>query len=182
MGYVSDMERIRSTIVNMVISNDIFNDDCNIYYFEKEDGTKRHQAVSTLRDDVNLHVIFSIPTNTHNIYITVSDGDASLIRQLFATLEDIEGHERIGIGCVQLFDDTRLIENDVRGIILLPIITSNILNFLPTQLEINEVNYNFILVVFLSTKEYQQWKTKGHDALIDYFIENKKDLVAFDLS
>jgi hypothetical protein len=182
MGYVFDMERIRSTIVNTVINNDLFCDDCNLYYFEKADGTKRHQAVSTLRDDVNLHVIFSIPTNTHNIYITVSDGDANLIRQLFATLEDIEGHEQIGIGCVQLFDDTRLIENDVRGIILLPIITSNILNFLPNQFEINGVNYNFILVVFLSTKEYQQWEIKGHDALIDYFIENEKDLIAFNLS
>lgn len=139
MGYVFDMERIRSTIVNTVISNDIFNDDCNIYYFEKEDGTKRHQAVSTLRDDVNLHIIFSIPTDTHHIYITVSDGDTHLIRQLFAALEDIEGHEQIGMGCVQLFDDTRLIENDVRGIILLPITTSNILNFLPNQLEINKV-------------------------------------------
>ena len=182
MKYTPEIQQICSVIVNTVISNDIFNDDCNLYYFEKENGTKRHQAVSTLRDDVNLHVIFSIPTNTRYIYITVSDGDANLIRKLFATLEDIEGHEQIGIGCVQLFDDTRLIENDVRGIILLPIITSDILNFLPTQFEINEVNYNFILVVFLSTKEYQQWETKGYDALIDYFIENEKDLVAFDLS
>ena len=117
MKYTPEIQQIRSVIVNAVISNDLFCDDCNLYYFEKEDGTKRHQAVSTLRDDVNLHIIFSIPTNTHNIYITVSDGDTNLIRQLFATLEDIEGHEQIGIGCVQLFDDTRLIENDVRGII-----------------------------------------------------------------
>lgn len=85
-------------MVNKIISNDLFCDDCNLYCFEKEDGTKRHQAVSTLRDDVNLHIIFSIPTDTHHIYITVSDGDTHLIRQLFATLEDIEGHEQIGMG------------------------------------------------------------------------------------
>ena len=66
--------------------------------------------------------------------------------------------------------------------ILLPINTSNILNFLPYQIEINEVNYNFILVVFLSPNEYLEWQTKGHDALMDYFIENEKDLVSFNLS
>ncbi len=179
---MSDIQRKGSVILNAMIGNDLFNDDCNLYYFEREDGVKRYQAVSTLHGDVSLQVIFAIPTNTNNIYITVSDGDTHLIRQLFATLEDIEGHEQIGMGCVQLFDDTRLIENDVRGIILLPITTSNILNFLPDQIEINEVNYHFLLVVFLSTNEYVEWQTKGHDALMDYFIENEKDLVSFNLS
>lgn len=182
MSDVSDMERIRATIVNEVISNDILNDDCNLYYFEREDGIKRYQAVSTLHDNPNVRVIFSIPNDMNNIYITVSDGDASLIRQLFATLEDIEGHEKFGIGCVQLFDDICLIENNIKAVILLPVTTSNILNYLPHEFEVDKVNYNFNLVVFLSTNEYLEWKIKGHDALIDYFIENEKDLIAFNLS
>ena len=179
---MSDIQKKGSVILNAVIGNDLFNDDRNLYYFERKDGVKRYQAVITLQSDVNLHVIFSIPTNTNNIYITVSDGDTHLIRQLFATLEDSEEHEQVGIGCVQLFNDIRLITNDVKGVILLPINTSNILNFLPDQIEINEVNYHFLLVVFLSTNEYVEWQTKGHDALMDYFIENEKDLVSFNLS
>ena len=64
----------------------------------------------------------------------------------------------------------------------MPVTTSNILNYLPHEFEVDKVNYNFNLVVFLSTNEYLEWKTKGHDALIDYFIENEKDLIAFNLS
>jgi len=156
------MGDVKSVIANEIIKNDIFRDDCNILFFEKDDGFKRYQGVSTVDQDPELHLVFSIPTTGKNIYVTVSDGYTQLIRQVFATLEDIESDGGIvQLGNVQLFNNGDFKEKGVEGIILLSVKTSNVLNYLPSEIEIDSAVYKFLLVTFITKEEYLIWKKEG---------------------
>ena len=94
-----------------------------------------------------------------------------------AALEDIDSHDQIKMGNVQLIDDPELKKNKVCGVIFLPVATSNVLDFIDEKIEVNSIQYTFLLVVFFTEEEHLLWKEKGHDALMDFFASNNKDLV-----
>lgn len=174
--------KIRASVVNQILDTDLVNEECELFYFERSDGLKRHQAVTTLKEHPAIAVISSLPTDTTNIFITVLDGDTTLVRQILATIEDINSESVLKFGNVQLFDSPELQIRDIRGAIFLSTETSNILNFLPQQLKINGIDYQFLLVTFITFQEYMIWQERGHDGLMDYFIEVDKDLISFDFS
>lgn len=171
--------QLKAKIIHTVLDSNLFGDDCDIFSFEREDGVKRYQGESAYKFSPEMNVIFSIPTDCRNIYITVSDGDNHIIRKVLATLEDIESESSLKLGNVQLFNSPELISRNICGVILLPINTSNILDFLPEHIICDQDDYRFLLVVFISEKEHLIWKQNGHDALMEYFSAIDKDLISF---
>jgi len=147
--------------------------------FEGSSGKWRHQAVALARDDANIACVFSLPTESRNIYVTVSDGDRTVIRRVLATLEDTEAESSVVLGNVLLLDAPELRERDIVGVILLPPNLSGVLRHLPLDITVGSAPYRFLLVVFLSKREHEVWKAEGHDALMDLFDSTDKDLITF---
>ncbi len=173
---------VQASIVQEVLASPLIRDECEIFYFEREDNVKRYQAVAVTEVDPTISVVFSLPVDTTNVFITASDGDSSIIRKILANLEDINSELEVLLGNVQLFKAAELEQSNISGVILLPIETSHLLDYLPENFPINSVSYKFLLVVFISYQEHKIWLEKGHDALLDYFSEMRKDLVQFNLS
>ena len=123
--------------------------------------------------------VFSLPTDTRNVYVTVSNGDTTVIRRVLSALEEIEVQSTVKLGNVALLDSPELRARKIVGVLLLPPHASNALNHLPLQITIRDVVYRFMLVVFLTEREHDLWKTAGHNALMDFFSSSDKDLVAF---
>lgn len=176
---LANLNATRAALVHAVLDGDLFGDACDLFSLERADGVKRHQAVAALVAEAGVNVIFSIPTDSSNVYITVSDGDLSLVRQVLATLEDIEADAPLKLGKVQPFDDAYLKARDIHAILLLPARTSHVLDFLPDAITVGARSYPLLLVVFLSEREHRIWKVDGHDALMDDFSARGKDLIAF---
>lgn len=97
--------RVKSTIIHTVINSDLFLDDCELFSISGELGCNRYQATCGCSFDKNVAVVFSIPTSSQNIFITVTDGDRRVVRQVMAALEDIDAQISIKLGNVQLIDD-----------------------------------------------------------------------------
>jgi len=171
--------KTKATIIHSVLSEQALRPECEVLSFQGENGSKRYQAVALSKDDANIACIFSLPTKARNIYVTVSDGDRAVLRRVLATLEDMEEESPILLGNVLQLDSSELRERNIVGLILLPPNTSNLLSHLPLDMSVGDIQYRFLLVVFLSRTEHEVWKSKGHDALMDFFTDTDKDLVSF---
>jgi hypothetical protein len=162
-----------------VLCSEALQDECEIYSFEDSQGKKHYQGVALSKVDSNIACVFSLPTITKNIYITLSDGDTAVVRRVLAMLEEVEIEDSVALGNVLLLDSVELQTHNIVGVILLPINVSNALNCLPAVIPIEKVEYTVLLVVFLTQAEHHLWVTQGHDALMDLFSGEGKDLVAF---
>jgi len=165
--------------VDAVLSSDFFVESCEFFSLEGNDGSKRFLAMTACKSNDQIVVIFTIPTSASNVYITVTDGDRKLIRQVLATIEDFERDGTVRLGGVMLLDDPGLRSHDIVGVIFLPVNTSNILDYLPDKIVVEGVEHRFLLVVFLRSDEHEIWRKYGHDSLMDFFKQNGKDLVLF---
>lgn len=172
------VQKIFSTIVN----DDYFEIDCQAFHLEGFDGRKRHSVMCKCKFDTKANLFVSLPTVTKNIYVTITAGDASLVRQVIATLEDQELESCVCVGNVQLFEEPALRRHMICGVILLKGNLFNALEHLPDELTVGSTDYQLVSVVFLTEAEYEIWKTDGHDGLMDYFEEIDKDLISFGVS
>jgi len=77
------------------------------------------------------------------------------------------------------FNAPELQERNIVGVVVLSPRASNILRYLPDAITVRDVQYRFLLVVFLSKEEHEVWKAQGHDALMDLFTTTDKDLISF---
>lgn len=177
-----EVARIRGEIVSRVLDLERIADECETHESELSSGGRKYlQAVAKVEPDDDLFVTFNIPTQTHSIFITVSDGDTDLIRRVLSNLEQIEFEVKPNkVADVVAFDDSRLHEQGIVAVVLLPLSVSGVLCDLEESFVADDQNYTFRLVTFLSRKEYGLWRQFGIDALMSYFDETQKDLLTFD--
>jgi hypothetical protein len=171
--------KLKAKLVNEVLKSDLFAGSCEFFSLEGSDGIKRFQAETVSKADDQIAAIFTIPTTTHNVYATVTDGDRKLVRRILATIEDTERESAVNPGGVLLFDDPELKARDIVGVIFLPVSASNVLDYLPDKVLVDGAEYRFLLVVFLRGDEHETWKKYGHDSLMDLFEQEDKDLISF---
>lgn len=146
-----------------------------------EDQTDRRQytVVYPCEFDDTARLVFTLPTITRNIYVTVSDGDATLVRQVLGTIETQELETGIVPGNVLLLDDPGLKAHDICGVIFLMPDLFNCLDNLPAHIVCEGETYPILSVVFLTGQEHRIWKEQGHDALMEHWHAVGKDLIAF---
>jgi hypothetical protein len=169
-------------ILSALIDERYFEDECDKYSVDRGDGSKRNLAVCKSKFDDAVKLVCTLPAVTKNIYVTVTEGDAKIVRRVLAVLEDFERDDAVRLGNVLLVDDPDLRANHICGVILLPGNVFNVLDHLPGKLTIDSVEYQFIAVVFLTNEENEIRRTRGHDALMDYWTEIDKDLISFGVS
>ena len=172
-------EQTSREIISTLVRDEYFDGECDKYYLEGFDGRRRHSAISRCKFLETANLIFSLPTVTENIYVTITDGDPSLIAQVMATLEDMELTGEVALGNVKLFEDAALRKHGVCGVLLLNADLFPALHYLDASVPIVSVDYKFISVVFLTDEDHAYGKAHGHDALMDYFVERQKDVYTF---
>lgn len=178
----SSKSELDKNILSVLIDDKYFENECENYTLHREDGSNRYLAVCKSKFDDAVSLICTLPSVTKNIYVTVTDGDAKVVRRVLATLEDYERDDAIRLGNVLLFDDPMLKSRMICGVILLPANVFNVLGDLPGKLNIDSVEFQFIAVVFLTDEENDIRRTQGHDALMDYFSSIDKDLISFGIA
>jgi len=172
---------IKSTLTEKILELPHVDDTCN-YYESTLPSSDRifRQAVAKVKPDDDINVIFNLPIESSTCFITVSDGDPTLIRGLLSNLEQCEiNGDRIKKNDVLRYESQELKDNGVCALVLLPISVSGVLSELDETLEIAGRLYTFHLVVFVSEQEYTLWKHSGMKALASHFDEIDKDLISF---
>ena len=171
--------KVKAAVVDAVLSSDLLEKEADIFSLEENDGTTHYQGVVSSTVDPAQRAIFSIPVDSHNVYITLTEGDPSTIRRAMATIEETEHETGVRLGNVLLLDASELRERQIRGVIFLPVKVSRVLRYLPEAIEVGGSRFPVLLVVFLRDHEHEVWRRDGHDMLMKLFSETDKDLVAF---
>lgn len=176
-----NFEELRGQIVSRVLETERAGDEAELFGYVPKRGTTLHQAVVPVVPDDDLRIVFTIPTETTSIFITVSDGDPPLVRRMLANLDEMERDgATLGIGDVVRFEDKDLEQHGVAGVALLPLSLSGVLCGLDDTFEHGGRIYKFWLVVFLSFLEYGIWKAHGQEMLMAHFDDVDKDLFTFE--
>ena len=173
-------ERLKAEIVWRVLENEHIKDECE--FFEatfSNDGHSYVQGVADILPDPDLKVYFSIPRNTRNIFITVSDGVGSVVRKVIGNIEQLDVNDVSYFNRRQIvrFENENLNKQGIYGIVLLPLSVSGILDSIHEKFDFDNEEYCFHLVTMLSKAEMEVWEKDGFDSLMDLFDHTDKDLL-----
>ena len=170
-------ERMHAGIVAAVLSNELFEDEANLIRFEGENSIQKC-AYAGSQEDNTVNAVFTLPSHSHKVFLTVSDGDPREIARTLAHLDEVDSRNCIHTGDVVRFS-TEYMENYQKiGVVLLHIDVSPALCGLAEELAFEEKVYTPMLVLFLSMEEYLVWKDYGFGALMKQFEEKGRDLVS----
>jgi len=174
-----DSRALAAAVIRTLTEQDYFEDAFELFSLEGADGRKRRSMASKCVFDPTALVFATLPTVTRNIYLTISDGEPALVRQILATVEDTEDAECVHAGTVLPFDDPALGSRGIAAVMLLPGNLFSALSHVPASVEVDGAAYPFLSLIFLTRDELEVWRTAGHDALMDQLQDGGKDLVAF---
>jgi len=173
-------KNLNAKIANFFLELPTLDDECELFAIEDDRNVYR-QGMVKVNTENEINVSFSFPhlSDSENVYVIASEGEPSLVRRLIANIQQLDNDSDVKLGNIQIFNSADLESIGIVGVILLPIEVSNLLCDLPDRFEYDCKDYKFLLVVPLSTKEHEVWKSDGHDALMDFFEETNKDLISF---
>jgi hypothetical protein len=167
-------------ILDAVFSLEGVGASCSLHRLEADDGQTYRQAVIDLAEDLRGSLTLTLPdAKSRSIFLMASEAPPDLIRRLLAYLEQVNESRHLVVGNLVPLDAPELRERFVGGVLLLPVSTSNLLASLPAVLSLEGADYSCLLVVFLTFAEIEVWQKSGHDALMDLFELEEKDLFAF---
>lgn len=176
---MTDVPKLAASIIDTVSFSDYFNDSFDKFYLEGFDGRRRHSLAARCGFDASASLFATVPTMTRNVYLTISDGDASVVRRVLATLEDIESEGSVEPGNVALFDEPALDAHGYCGVLVALPSIFNALDHVPFTMTVQDAHYRLLAVLFLSRKEHLIWRERGHDALMDHFAAINRDIIRF---
>lgn len=169
-------DRLHGKILHTLMESPLFSDEANLMRFEDDSGILRAAYISSEEEGVNLFC--NLPTKSEKIFLTVSDGEPEKIARYMSHLEEVDAtRNQLSARDVVIFSDTYLSENQKVGILLLPARVSSALNHVPDEISFEGKSYLTFLVVFIRDTEYEIWKEKGCDFLLDLFDRENRDLI-----
>jgi hypothetical protein len=173
-----NFERLRGTVISRVLGVEHAGDEAELFHYVLDEDKALHQGVARIVPDDDLRIIFTIPAETTSIFITVTDGDVSLVRRALANLEEMERDgTAFGVGEVVRFEGNDLEQHGIAAIVLMPLSVSGILSGLEETFEHDEHRYCFYLVMFLSFAEFGIWKAHGQEKLMSHLDDVDKDIL-----
>ena len=144
------------------------------------DASESHYAgVVTAESDSSLSAIFSLPKQTGHWFLTLSDGDADSLAKIMAHLDEYDASGEIHQSHVVRFDYAYLDQNGYVGVYLCTPIVSPLFKQLAAPMVFDSNTAHPTLVIFITESEYEVWKDRGSDGLLDHFDDVDKDLVSF---
>ena len=125
-------------------------------------------------------LVFTLANYSDAIFMAVTRGNATEVARALANLEDFERlGEKLSAGEIVRIPDSSFESHDLdAAILLLPEVLAGFdeFSFLQT---IDAKEFRFFLVLFL-TKEELEFKTShGHDALMERFGREDRDVIVF---
>ncbi|MCL1112642.1 suppressor of fused domain protein [Shewanella basaltis] len=129
------------------------------------------------KDPINL--IFSFPLESDDCYLTFSDGDAKKISLELASVQSYN-EQTAHLCSMHTVKTQNSYFNDHNWIALLITIPAMALDDLPSIETVGNRELRFHLVVPLNETHYGIKLENGYDALLDYFENTNRDIVAFD--
>ena len=177
------MVAARSDVVKAVLtavsSEEYFQPGCEHSEIEQHPGSVSHTAVCTAHFDKDVKLVFTLPTSSKNVYVTVTDGSTIAVQRILSAIEGAEQEFGIELGKVLQIDDPEMKARDLCAVIFLPPSTFNVLDHVPLDVEVGDATYRLLGVFFMSEKDNEIRKKQGHDALMDYWTAIGKDTISF---
>ena len=174
------INKYQSGILNIIFSNMNISDEINSLEFSLSgsfDG-KYLCAYSNLSDELD-YVVFNIPSYSNSVFFGLSRNNPRDVALALANLEDYEREKKskLGLGEFILMPNNYAEYRNIPfGVILLRTATSIDCAGVPDYLIVEGNRTSFFLAVPLSEEEYQIRAQQGHDALMDSFEANQKDI------
>ncbi|WP_175874371.1 suppressor of fused domain protein [Burkholderia sp. BCC0397] len=126
-----------------------------------------------------MRLVFTLPSYTRSVFIALTRTRLNEAARILANLEDYERESsmQLGLGEVVITPDKRLNGADVPyAVILLRTVTSFDCANVPDRYILDGRETLFYLVVPLTKDEWELRRLRGHDALIDKFQDEGKEL------
>jgi hypothetical protein len=149
-------------------------------------GQKAKEPISIAIAEVDteergIYGIFTLPASSDNhIFITITDGDPDEIADILSKVADYSREHNIEFGhTFQLENESAMLQAGRVAVTLLRVDAAKPLSDVPDTLNINELQYQAHLVVFLDQSEYKIKLDKGLGALLDKMESHNKDLIRF---
>ncbi len=128
----------------------------------------------------NISVVFTLPTYTTHTFFALTRSKEMEVARLLANIEDYEKEKsinlRLGEAIITPGKSSSTDSWEPHGVILLRTASAVDLRNVPDKEKINGKEIFFFLVVPLTKAEWDCRKQFGHDALIDLFQSNGKEL------
>lgn len=146
-------------------------------------GSSRRYCVgfSELNGDSRVRFFFTLPEDSGHVLMAISDGEAREVANLLANLQDyeLEGAS-LAIGSYVAMPSTFLQRHGRVGALLLAPATLGRQCSVPAEWSLEGRELRSSLVVFLSEDEQEYRKARGHDALMDRFQRDRRDLITLN--
>ena len=129
--------------------------------------------------DKPAQVVFSLPTYSRSVFLALTRANPIETARVLANLEDYERESslQLGLGEVVVTPDQVRRDSDTPfAVILLRTATSLDCTNVPDQQDICGQRTLFFLVVPITKGEWDLRRERGHDALMDKFQIDRKDL------
>ena len=174
------INRYQSGILNILFSNMNISDDIDSLEFSLSgnfDG-KYLCAYSNLSEGLD-YVAFNIPNYSNSVFLGLSRNNPQDVALTLANLEDYEREKKIklGLGEVVVMPNNHTEGRNIPfGVILLRTATSIDCAGVPDYSIVEGNRTSFFLAAPLTEEEHQIRALQGHDALMDSFEANQKDI------
>jgi hypothetical protein len=113
------------------------------------------------------------------LFVVAVEREFDRVAGVLANLEDYDaGVEPLASGHVVPLENQWANEKGMVGVQLLPIKVSNALRGFPEFVLVGERRFHALLVVLLNAREMEIRRQSGLGALLDFFEEENRDLVA----
>ena len=141
---------------------------------------KFNAAYSKIKEQTaEIYIVFNIPSYSRSVFLALSKSNPKITARLLANIEDYERESEVELGfgdVVVLADQAGQDKNTPFAVILLRTATAIDIKNIPDNLAIKDKETLFFLAVPLAENEYNLWRQQGHDALMDLFISDNKEL------
>ena len=128
--------------------------------------------------DEHVMVVATLPRYNKTVFIGLTRSGELDVARVLANLEDLEreNEKPLKLGDVISHPDGSDSKNGIFSTIIMPVATAFILRPLSSVCNVNDQEVRFVLVLPLSPRELECRNKLGHDAMIDIFQQEGKDL------
>lgn len=177
------MPQRQAAILSYLFDRLPIDDQVNTFDFALATGSlsKQYAAYARIADgDGELYAVFNLPEKTGDVFLGLAYGNAPEVARVFANLEDFEATNRKRLECGGFLSIGNPALSKVPGIAFLRTASADEFEKIPDCDTVQGQEIRFFLAVPLDVDELVHRQEHGHDALMEKFALESKDIV-FDL-
>lgn len=141
---------------------------------------KFRAAYSCIQGNDEAKIVFTLPSYSSSVFIAMTRTMLNDVARVLANLEDYERETGmpLGLGEVVIIPDPESMAGNLPyAVLLLRASVSAYCSLIPERALIKGRDTQFFLAVPLTRDEWELRRQRGHEALIDYFVEEGKETV-----